>query len=103
MTVLWIYLIGYPHYTKPQVGSQKNIFDKDCNIFKNVSVVFLGGNTNNLRLGPLDGISQCDFLFRSKHITLPKRNHILHNIDDIFGYEAVREGSYKLVKGILSK
>ena len=63
-------------------------------------------------LGPLDGVSHYDSLFLSKDSSeesseesgerndVSKRSHILHNIDDFYGYEAVRKGDYKLLKGI---
>lgn len=66
----------------------------------NFVVVLLGGNTNDLGLGPLDGVSHYDSLILSELLVPSKREHLLHNIDDIFGYESVRKGDYKLVKGI---
>ncbi len=64
-------------------------------------------------LGPLDGVSHFDSLILSEDSSeesseesserpgTSKRDHLLHNIDDYFGYEAVRKGDYKLLKGIL--
>lgn len=73
--------------------------------------MFIGGDTNDLGLGPLDGVSHYDSLIlnseesseESNELLVSassKRQHLLHNIDDSYGYAAVRKGNYKLVKGI---
>ncbi len=35
----------------------------------------------------------------SELLVAPKREHLLHNIDEYYGYAAVRKGNYKLIKG----
>ena len=55
---------------------------------------YLGGDTEEL--DKLDGISQWQYLNGE---SCPPRNEILHNIDDVYGYSALRMGKYKYVNG----
>ncbi|KAL1116092.1 hypothetical protein AAG570_005587 [Ranatra chinensis] len=53
-----------------------------------------GGEIENL--GAIDGLNQWDYLNGSP---CQPRREILHNIDSIFGYSAIRIGKYKYVNG----
>jgi len=61
-----------------------------------LSKLFAGGNTQDL--GAIDGISMWESL--SNNIKSP-RKQILHNIDDITGYAAIRDTNFKYIKGKL--
>jgi len=56
-----------------------------------------GGNQSSI--DGIDGVSQWKTIFSGTPSTRP---HLLHNIDDVYGFAAVRQGKYKLVKGISS-
>lgn len=44
----------------------------------------------------LDGVSHWNTILYDKPSV---RNHVLHNIDDLLGYAAIRKENFKLVKG----
>ena len=53
-----------------------------------------GGNA--LALGSIDGVSHWKTLM---HDMPSMRSHTLHNVDDVWGYAALRKDNWKLVKG----
>lgn len=75
-------------------------------------IIYLKGTTNNntllvdnciidLGLATIEGVSHYDSLIPSELLVLSKREHLLHNIDDYFGYEAVRKtgsNAFKVLK-----
>lgn len=58
-----------------------------------------GGNASDL--GALDGVSHWSALVggSASRRRRRRRRHTVHNIDDAFGYAAVRRGNWKLVRG----
>lgn len=56
--------------------------------------ILLGGNTKDL--GVIDGVSMWQSFLNNKP---SPRKQILHNIDDITGYAAIRDSHFKYVKG----
>lgn len=59
-----------------------------------VNKIFAGGNTKDL--GAIDGISMWESFLNSKK---SPRKQVLHNIDDITGYAAIRDTNFKYIKG----
>ncbi|XP_024083759.1 arylsulfatase B-like [Cimex lectularius] len=55
-----------------------------------------GGDTSDLK--NIDGVSQWDYLKNVENSTEP-RGEILQNIDDVYGYSALRDGPFKYVNG----
>lgn len=56
---------------------------------------FLGGNISDL--GSIDGVNQWDTITTGGSHS--SRHEVLHNIDDITGYAAIRVGNLKYVNG----
>lgn len=67
-----------------------------CCIRLYLNKIFAGGNTQDL--GAIDGISMWESF--SNNIKSP-RKQILHNIDDLTGYAAIRDTNFKYIKGKL--
>ncbi|CAA9995172.1 unnamed protein product [Nesidiocoris tenuis] len=59
--------------------------------------LYVAGGGNVSDLGEIDGVSHWDFFARPG--AEAPRNEILHNIDEITRYSAIRMGSYKYVNG----
>lgn len=58
--------------------------------------ILTGGHTQDL--GAIDGISMWESFLNN---TKSPRKQVLHNIDDITGYAAIRDTTFKYVKGKL--
>jgi len=65
-----------------------------CCISFYLNKIFAGGNTQDL--GAIDGISMWESFSNDKK---SPRKQILHNIDDITGYAAIRDINFKYIKG----
>lgn len=59
-------------------------------------IIFTGGKIENL--GAIDGISMWESFLNN---TKSPRKKILHNIDDLTGYAAIRDTNFKYIKGKL--
>jgi hypothetical protein len=65
------------------------------NCWKNLLLLLMKGG-NALALGSIDGVSHWKTLM---HDMPSMRSHTLHNVDDVWGYAALRKDNWKLVKG----
>ena len=68
------------------------------NSWKNLLLLLMKGG-NALALGSIDGVSHWKTLM---HDMPSMRSHTLHNVDDVWGYAALRKDNWKLVKGFFS-
>ncbi|KAL1116090.1 hypothetical protein AAG570_005585 [Ranatra chinensis] len=80
----------------PILKRKKQVLNNLMHITDWLPTLFTAAGGNRNKLGDIDGVDQWDFLNGN---SVSPRNEILHNIDDAYGYSALRSGEYKYVNG----